>query len=79
MKKVVLDELIELKLTELKRTVIPDENGQKTYALFDFCVEVVPKDERQSKHIDILEYLLDHGYKIRWNGVTCNEKWKNVS
>ena len=79
MKKVILDELIEKRLEELRNTTtIDEETGEEvklvSYKLFDFCVEVVPEGERQSKHIDILEYLLDHGYQIRWKGLKFQPK-----
>ena len=81
MRKVVLDQLIEKRITEIRNddTIPSNEEGKKPYQLYDFCVEVVPDDERQSKHIDILEYLLDHGVEVRWKGVTCQEKWRMVS
>jgi len=63
MKREVLVSLVEAKLEELK------ENGYESYKLYDFCIEVIPEDERQSKHIDILELLLDWGYKLEWKGI----------
>lgn len=63
MKREVLVELVELKLKQLK------EEGKTSYQLYDFCVEVIPEDERQSKHIDILELLLDWGYELRWKNI----------
>ena len=58
MKREILIQLVNKKLQELK------EQGVTRYQLYDFCVEVIPEDERQSKHIDILELLLDWGYKL---------------
>lgn len=68
MKKEILVTLVEKKLKELK------EEGITKYQLYDFCVEVIPEDERQSKHIDILELLLDWGYELKWNGIKFQPK-----
>lgn len=71
MKREVLIQLVEQKIKEIhENDAIPaDENGKKRYQLYDFCVEVIPEDERQSKHIDILELLLDWGYRLEWKNI----------
>lgn len=68
MKREILIQLVNKKLQELK------EQGVTRYQLYDFCVEVIPEDERQSKHIDILELLLDWGYRLEWKGIKFQPK-----
>ena len=68
MKREVLIQLTEKKIKELK------EAGYTRYQLFDFCEEVVPETERQSKHVDILELLLDWGYRLEWKGLKFQPK-----
>ena len=74
MKREVLIELTQNRLRELRAVLPVQEDGTQRYQLFDFCEEVVPETERQSKHVDILELLLDWGYRLEWKGLKFQPK-----
>lgn len=63
MKKETLIALVKAKLVELRA------QGVERYDLYTFCVEVIPESERQSKHVDILEMLLDWGFELNFKGL----------
>lgn len=74
MKRDLLIQLTQKRIEELRETLPLREDGTQRYQLFDFCEEVVPDTERQSKHVDILELLLDWGFRLEWKGLKFQPK-----